>query len=137
VRTYDEQRQWPRWTRASEHQVSAVRLRPGRAASVMDVSASGALIEAPGRLEPGSIVDLQVTRADRIVNVRSRVVRSSVSRLLADAIWYRAGVAFERQLAWLVDGPSSATWGRTTRAANGWPGALGDNEPISVSFGDR
>jgi hypothetical protein len=104
----------------------------------MDVSATGALIEAPGRLEPGTIVDLQLSRADRVVTVRGRVVRSFVSRLLADAIWYRAGVAFERQLAWLVDGPpAAAAWGRTTRAANGWPRATGDNGPIFVSSGDR
>lgn len=112
-----EQRQWPRWRRVTEHEITGMRLRPGRTATLIDVSAVGALIEAEGRLEPGSVVELQMTRAERSITVRGRVTRSIVSRLYADAIWYRGGVAFDRRLAWLAD-ESPRAWGRTTRAAN-------------------
>jgi hypothetical protein len=120
-----EQRECPRWRRVSEHEITHVRLRPGREVILLDVSAAGALIEAHGRLQPGSIVELQMTRADRAVTVRGRVVRAAVSRLYAEDIWYRAAVAFDRRLAWLA-AETAGLWGRTTQSAGYAPA---DQEP--------
>ena len=129
--SFDEHRQWPRWRRVIEHEITSIRLRPGRAATLIDVSAAGALIEAEGRLEPGSVVELQMTKAGRSITVRGRVVRSVVSRLYADAIWYRGGVAFDRRLAWLVDETTRA-WGRTTHAASPLAASTESNAADSV-----
>jgi hypothetical protein len=79
-----------------EEALSRIRLRTGREMAVVDVSNSGALVEGHVRLLPGTHVDVHVVARDGRVLVRSRVVRCWVVRLEADAVWYRAGLAFDR-----------------------------------------
>ena len=73
-----------------------VRLRAGRELAVLNVSPSGALVEGPTRLLPGTHVDVHVvTRTGRVL-VRSRIVRAFVSGLQADAVSYHGALAFDR-----------------------------------------
>jgi hypothetical protein len=72
-----------------------VRLRTGAELSVVDVSDGGALVEGT-RLLPGTHLDVHVTTRDGRILVRSRVVRSYVVNLRADAVRYRGALAFER-----------------------------------------
>jgi hypothetical protein len=87
----------------SEHGVVLARVRPGHAASVVDISAHGALIETAHRLLPGSFVDLHLESSRERAVIRGRVLRCSVASVLATCIWYQGAVHFDRSLSWLTD----------------------------------
>lgn len=76
--------------------LSRMRLRTGRELWVLDVSASGALVEGDARLLPGTHVDVHVMTPEGRVLVRSRIVRAWVARLTADRVHYRGALAFDR-----------------------------------------
>ena len=75
-----------------------LRLRTGRELTVVDVGATGALVETEGRLLPGTGVDVHVMTTEGRELVRSRVVRAFVWSLWADRIVYRGALAFERHI---------------------------------------
>jgi len=90
-----ERRRMPRRAPDPGEVLSRVRLRGGREWAVVDLSAGGALLEGESRLLPGTHVDAHVTTRDGRVLVRARVMRAWVVRLRADAVGYRAALAFE------------------------------------------
>ena len=84
--------------------LSRMRLRTGRELAVVDISPSGALVEGATRLLPGTHVDVHVVTRHGRVLVRTRVVRSSVWQLQADAVSYRTALAFDAAVDTEVDG---------------------------------
>jgi hypothetical protein len=64
---------------------------------VIDIAARGALVEGP-RLMPGAYIDIHIATIAGRALVRGRVLRCTVSRVSADAIWYRSGLAFEQSI---------------------------------------
>jgi hypothetical protein len=96
----DEQTERRRSPRTTAHDVVAARVRPGRHASVIDLSAGGALIETFHRLLPGTTVELQVEATDRSATMRGRVVRCAVSQVRSSSVSYRGAIAFDRHLPW-------------------------------------
>ena len=84
--------------------LSRMRLPTGRELAVVDISPSGALVEGATRLLPGTRVDVHVVTRHGRVLVRTRVVRSSVWQLQADAVSYRTGLAFDAAVDTEVDG---------------------------------
>ena len=74
------------------------RLRPGRTAHVVDLSAGGALIETDCRLMPGARVELHLGEPSDRVAVTGRILRCQVSTVERERIRYRGAVAFERRL---------------------------------------
>ena len=89
------------------HGIVSARVRPGHDAKVIDVSASGALIETHHRLLPGTVVDLKVERDCGCTAVRARVLRCAVFRVRPSYVCYRGAIGFERHLPWLVAGSAS------------------------------
>jgi hypothetical protein len=87
---------------AHEHGIVLVRIRPGHDASLIDVSADGALIETAHRLLPGRHIELHLETVDERAAVRGRVVRCAVAAVLASRVQYQGAIGFERQLSWLV-----------------------------------
>lgn len=79
------------------HLPPTARVRPGHAVTIVDLSVSGALVEAPLRLRPGSRCELQIETAERTVTTGARVTRCFVARL-DPVIRYRAGLVFEHAL---------------------------------------
>jgi hypothetical protein len=77
---------------------SRARLRAGADLTVLDISNTGMLVEGPVRLLPGTRADVHVTTAEGRVLVRCRIVRAWVSQVSADAVRYRAGLAFATNL---------------------------------------
>ena len=75
--------------------LARMRLRTGRELTVVNISASGALVEGLTRLLPGTRAEVHVVTRHGRVLVRTRVVRSLVWRLEADSVWYRTALAFE------------------------------------------
>ena len=81
---------------SADEPLSRARLRTGGQLLVLDASTWGALAESTERLLPGRHLDVHVVSVQGRVLVRSRVVRAFVSRLQADAVYYRAALSFER-----------------------------------------
>lgn len=80
------------------------RVRPGLDVTLVDLSAGGALVETVHRLLPGSAIELKLDSGEKRAAVRGRVLRCVVSRLCAEAVWYRGAIGFDRHLPWLADG---------------------------------
>ena len=74
------------------------RLRPGRAALVLNLSPGGALIETEYRLAPGARVELQIGEARQLFEVFGHVLRCHVTSLTRERVWYRGAIAFEKLL---------------------------------------
>ena len=90
---------------SERYDIVSARLRPGRDARVIDVSAGGALIESSHRMLPGAHVELQLQRAGRPPDAfRAVVVRCSVACVRSNAVSYRGAVAFERPIPWCSPG---------------------------------
>jgi hypothetical protein len=87
-----------RWVPGPTEALSRVRLRAGRELLVINISASGALVEGPTRLLPGTNVDVHVTAAQGRVLVRARVIRCGVWTVSADVVQYRGALAFNTLL---------------------------------------
>lgn len=75
------------------------RLRPGRTAQVVDLSADGALIETDWRLFPGSRVEMQLGHPNKLFTVNGRILRCHVTLLDSERIRYRGALAFEKRIA--------------------------------------
>jgi hypothetical protein len=87
-----------------DHGIVSARVRPGREATLLDVSAGGALVETTYRLLPGSPVELHVATGERRAFVRGGVLRSAVVGVRAAGMRYRSAIRFEHLLSWFVDG---------------------------------
>ena len=93
-----ERRHSARRTPSVAEPLSRVRLRAGRELRVVDISASGVLVEGDVRLLPGTHIDVHVINADGRLLVRSRVVRAYISELTSKLLTYRGAFAFERHI---------------------------------------
>jgi hypothetical protein len=85
-------------TNASSN-ISRGKLRAGRPAEIVDVSAGGALIETEWRLLPGARVDLQMGEPVPLYRVKARILRCHVTRVDSERICYRGALLFEEQLS--------------------------------------
>ncbi len=97
-----DRRRERRRDRVEEHGIVSARVRPGQDVSLLDLSASGALIEGC-RLFPGAAVELHLESPQRRVAVRGRVLRCAVSRLRSSSVCYRGAISFDRHLPWFVE----------------------------------
>ena len=86
-----------------EHGIVSARVRPGHRARLIDVSASGALIETSHRLLPGTSVELRVETGTDRASVRGQVLRCAVVRVRPTWVCYRGAIAFDRHLPWFVE----------------------------------
>jgi len=89
-----------------DHGIVSARVRPGREASLVDVSAGGALVETTYRLLPGSSIELHVAAAERRASVRGGVLRSAVVGVRAAGMCYRSAIGFDHLLSWFVEDES-------------------------------
>jgi PilZ domain len=87
-----------------DHGIVSARVRPGREASLLDVSAGGALVETTYRLLPGSRIELHVATGACRTSVRGGVLRSAVVGVRAAGMCYRSAIEFDRLLSGFVDG---------------------------------
>lgn len=94
-----ERRKSPRRRTVAEHGIETARVRPGREASVLNVSNGGMLIETLHRLLPGTTIEVQLWLADRRTSISGCVVRSTVACLRLGPVLYHGAVAFDRPLA--------------------------------------
>ena len=101
----------------------SARLRTGGQLRIIDASSYGALAETSERLLPGRNLDVHIVCVGGRVLVRARVARAYVSHVAADAIRFRAALAFERALDVRIEGyvmPSLVS-GIDVGAGNSYP----------------
>jgi hypothetical protein len=94
-----ERRATPRTSPVAWSGLERARLRPGRTAHIVDLSAGGALIETDWRLLPGARVELQLGDSTSRFTVAGRILRCHVTLLGRERIRYRGAVVFEQRLA--------------------------------------
>ena len=94
----------PRHYGAEAHGIVSARVRPGHRATLIDLSAGGALIETAYRLLPGTSVELHVETAQHRACVRGRVLRCAVADVCSTLIRYRGAIRFDGGLPWLMNG---------------------------------
>jgi hypothetical protein len=92
-----ERRTWPRVNTVACVQMARGRVRPGRTADIVDVSAGGALIETDWRLLPGMRIELQVGEPVTLYSVKARILRCHVALLARERIRYRGALMFEEE----------------------------------------
>ena len=85
-----------------DHGILIARVRPGHDATIVDVSAHGALIELAHRLCPGRRVELQLETANERAAVHGRVLRCSVAVVLASRVVYHGAIGFDSPLSWFT-----------------------------------
>lgn len=105
-------------------------VRPGQRLVVVDVSASGALVEGHRPLRPGSDIEVQLETDARSGMVAARVTRCSVAALHGEGgITYRAALAFNEACDWV----------REILTPKGYrmPGAHSGNAVAGAEPGDR
>jgi hypothetical protein len=98
VQRTGDRRASPRVSTVEHAALANGKLRPGRLAKIVDVSAGGALIETDCRLLPGVRVELQLGEPVVIHRARGRVLRCHVFLLDRERIRYRGAVEFEEPL---------------------------------------
>lgn len=104
------------------------RVRPGYRLIIIDLSCSGALVEARRPLRPGSHVDLHFESEARGAMVGARVVRCAVAAIDSESgVTYRAALRFHESCDWVREAltpvgngiPLEVTAAAAPRAANG------------------
>ena len=93
-----ERRAWPRVSTIEHVAMANGRLRAGRAATIVDVSRGGALIETDSRLFPGMRVELQLGEPITLHRAKGRVLRCHVWMLGRERIRYRGALVFDEEL---------------------------------------
>ena len=92
----DERRNNARYVAAEVTGISAVRVRPGIEATLIDLGAGGLALETDRRLLPGRFVHVQLIDRGGTTTLRARVLRTDVVRLTAMVVIYRCAVVFDQ-----------------------------------------
>jgi hypothetical protein len=91
-----ERRSSPRLGSADYGEAARLRLRPGREATLVNLSRGGACVEGASRLLPGTPVEMQVAISGWHWSGKGRVLRCHVSALvLENGVRYRAALQFD------------------------------------------
>jgi hypothetical protein len=77
-------------------------MRPGYRLAIVDLSATGALVEGSRPLRPGSRVDVQLESDARSQTIAALVVRCAVGTIDAESgVIYRAALSFAASCDWV------------------------------------
>ena len=124
-----DRRRTRRYGAAREHHIVSARIPPGHRVRLIDVSASGSLLETNHRLLPGKDMELLMdTDSHAQLSVHGRVTRCAVVRVCASFVCYRGAVEFDHYLPWFADDTGyglptpEQRWGRSYRSHAAGPG---------------
>ena len=109
-----DRRREPRYV-GSPDDITRATLRPGRIVQVVDLSASGALVQADRPLRPGAHVHFHFVIGRREFRLTARVLRCAVWMLDSlEGITYRGALQFDERCEW---------WGAGTQDGSDRPTA--------------
>ncbi len=107
------------------------RVRPGYRLLIIDLSCSGALVEALRPLRPGSFVDVHLESEARDAMVAARVVRCAVAAIDSEiGVTYRAALCFSESCDWIREALSPAGHGIPPEEPANRGGSTGSGDGI-------
>ena len=113
----------PRYPAAAIPAITAMRLSPGEAVTLVNISASGVLVEGKTRFVPGTRVTVHFEGTIKPNQIKARVVRCQVSAIGGGgSLQYQSAIAFEGRMDLPVEGsalPVPCPRGRTARTQEG------------------
>jgi hypothetical protein len=92
-----------RYQASAVPEITAVRLSSGDAVVMINISASGILLEGRMRLVPGKQVTLEFEGSISAKQIKGRVVRCQVSAIESGALKYRTAIAFAQPLELAIE----------------------------------
>ena len=99
----------PRYPASAVPEITSVRLSSGDAATLIDISASGILLEGKTRLVPGKQVTIELEGTISQKQIKGKVVRCQVSAIESGSLQYRTAVAFAQRLELAIDASAPVT----------------------------
>lgn len=94
----------PRYPAAAIPAITGMRLSPGEAVTLVNISASGVLVEGKTRFVPGTRVTVHFEGAIKPNQMKARVVRCQVSAIGGGgSLQYQSAIAFEGRMELPVD----------------------------------
>jgi hypothetical protein len=94
----------PRYPAAAIPAITAMRLSPGEAVTLVNISASGVLVEGKTRFVPGTRVTVHFEGTLKPNQIKARVVRCQVSAIgSGGSLQYQSAIAFEGRMDLPVD----------------------------------
>ena len=100
----------PRYSREAIPAITGIRLSPGDEADLVNVSASGILVESAMRYAPGVTLTIHFDGSFPTKQIKGRVVRCQVSAITRrGALQYQTGLSFERRLELGIAASESAS----------------------------
>lgn len=94
----------PRYPAAAIPAITAMRLSPGEAVTLVNISASGVLVEGKTRFVPGTRVTVHFEGTVKPNQIKARVVRCQVSAIgSGGSLQYQSAIAFEGRMDLPVD----------------------------------
>lgn len=94
----------PRYPAAAIPAITAMRLSPGEAVTLVNISASGVLVEGRTRFVPGTRVTVHFEGTIKPNQIKARVVRCQVSAIGGGgSLQYQSAIAFEGRMELPVD----------------------------------
>jgi hypothetical protein len=88
----------PRYPASAVPSIVGVRLAPGGAVELVNISRSGVLVEGRTRLVPGTRVTVIFDGAFTPASNDAKVIRCQVSSMAGSILHYHTGIQFERRL---------------------------------------
>jgi hypothetical protein len=88
----------PRFPAAAFPTITSVRLSPGDAVELVNISKSGVLVEGRTRFVPGTRVTVIFEGGFTPPSHKGKVVRCQVSSISGGALRYQSGIQFEKKL---------------------------------------
>lgn len=89
----------PRYPAAVIPAITAMRLSPGEAVSLVNISASGVLVEGKTRFVPGTRVTVHFEGTIKPNQIKARVIRCQVSAIGGGgSLQYQSAIAFEGRM---------------------------------------
>lgn len=89
----------PRYPAAAIPAITAMRLSPGEGVSLVNISASGVLVEGRTRFVPGTRVTVHFEGTIKPNQIKARVVRCQVSAIGGGgSLQYQSAIAFEGRM---------------------------------------
>jgi hypothetical protein len=88
----------PRYPASAVPSIAGVRLTPGGAVELVNISKSGVLVEGRTRLVPGTRLTVVFEGAFTPAGNPAKVIRCQVASMVGGALRYHSGIQFERRL---------------------------------------
>jgi hypothetical protein len=88
----------PRFPAAAVPSIQAVRLSPGEAVQLINISKTGVLVEGRTRFVPGTRVTVIFEGTFTPAQIKGRIVRCQVSSIHDGSLRYQSGIQFDKKL---------------------------------------